>query len=200
MINTFCASAFNTDNGLCRYQCPDLKEHGCRSDNLPVNPELEWDFLLQNLYKSMVPGRIHPGILKELPGVITKHLSMTFEGCWKSGELPVYWKLANIVPIFKKCKRDDHGNYSLVNLISVPSKSMEKEVLGVTENHLKSNTVICHSQNGFMRGNSCLANLIYFYYKVTFPVSGCTRGANRCNPSVLQYLHKKLGPRTWRNT
>ncbi|KAF4804844.1 RNA-directed DNA polymerase from mobile element jockey-like protein [Turdus rufiventris] len=40
---------------------------------------------------------------------------------------------------------------------------MEKIILGGIEKHLKDNTVIGHSQHGFMRGKSYFSNLISFY-------------------------------------
>lgn len=49
-------------------------------------------------------------------------------------------------------------------LTSAPGKIMEKNILWVTEKHLK---VIGHSQDGLTRGNSCLTNLISFDEKVT---------------------------------
>ncbi|KAJ7414628.1 hypothetical protein BTVI_40646 [Pitangus sulphuratus] len=53
-------------------------------------------------YKSIGFDGIHPRILKDLDDVIAKHLSMIFEWSWEPGEVPADWKLANIVPIFKK--------------------------------------------------------------------------------------------------
>jgi len=43
---------------------------------------------------------------------------------------------------------------------------MEKVILGVTEQHLRDNAVIGHSQNGFTRGLSCLTKWISIYDKV----------------------------------
>ncbi|RMC19574.1 hypothetical protein DUI87_03132 [Hirundo rustica rustica] len=60
--------------------------------------------------------------------------------------------------------KDDPGNYKPVSLTSMPGKVMEI-ILGVIEKCMKDNAVIGHSQYGFMRGKSCLSNVIYFYGK-----------------------------------
>jgi len=83
---------------------------------------------------------------------------------WESGEVPVDWKLAN-VPVFKKGKKEDLGNYRPVSLILVPRKFMEKVILEVK--HLGDNRVVSYSQHGFKRGTPCVTNLISFYNKVT---------------------------------
>ena len=44
---------------------------------------------------------------------------------------------------------------------------MEKIILGVIEAHLGDKAVIGPSQHGFMRGRSCLTNLISFDDKIT---------------------------------
>ncbi|KAJ7417648.1 RNA-directed DNA polymerase from mobile element jockey-like protein [Pitangus sulphuratus] len=139
------------------------------NDQLPVNLEVVWDLLLQvDPYKSVEPDGIHPGILKELADVITKPL-LIFEPSWESEEVPADWKLVNVVLIFKKGKKEDLGNYRPLSLTSVPGKVM-KIILRGTEKHLKDCAVIYHSQHGFMRGKSCLSNLISFYDKVTHVV------------------------------
>lgn len=43
-------------------------------------------------------------------------------------QVPVDWKLADVVPGFSKCKAD-LGNYRLVSLTSVPGIVMEKIIL-----------------------------------------------------------------------
>ncbi|KAJ7415280.1 RNA-directed DNA polymerase from mobile element jockey-like protein [Willisornis vidua] len=76
-------------------------------------------------------------------------------------------KLVNVVLIFEKGKKEDSRNFRPVSLSSVPDKVMEKVILGCIEKHLKDNLVIGYSRQGFMRGKSCLSNLISFYDKVT---------------------------------
>lgn len=72
--------------------------------------------------------------------------------------MPIDWKLTN-VPVFKE---DDPGHKRPVSLSSVTDKTMEKIFLGAIEKYLKDNTVTGHSQHYFMRGKSCLSNLISF--------------------------------------
>uniref|UniRef100_A0A8B9W326 Reverse transcriptase domain-containing protein n=1 Tax=Anas zonorhyncha TaxID=75864 RepID=A0A8B9W326_9AVES len=71
------------------------------------------------------------------------------------------------MPIYKKGRRADPGNYRPVSLTSVPGKLMEQILLGVIMQHLKGKQVIRPSQHGFMEGRSCLTNLISSYDKVT---------------------------------
>ncbi|KAK4831728.1 hypothetical protein QYF61_018858 [Mycteria americana] len=167
MFNTFFASVFNSDDGPWDVWSPVLEDHDWGGDDkLPANRELVRDLLLQlDVHKSTGCNGIHPRLPKELANVIMGPLSMIFQQSWESGEFPVHWKLVN-VPIFKKGKKEDCGNYRPVSLTSVPRKIMEKVILGV-EKHLRDNTVIGQSQHGFMRGKSCLTNLISFYDKVT---------------------------------
>uniref|UniRef100_A0A493TFF1 Reverse transcriptase domain-containing protein n=1 Tax=Anas platyrhynchos platyrhynchos TaxID=8840 RepID=A0A493TFF1_ANAPP len=69
--------------------------------------------------------------------------------------------------IYKKGWRVDQGYYRPISLISVPGKLMEQIILTVITRHLQGKQVIRPSQHGFMKGRSCLMNLISFYDKVT---------------------------------
>jgi len=40
----------------------------------------------------MGPDEMHPRILRELPGVVARPLTMIFQKSWQSGEVPGDWK------------------------------------------------------------------------------------------------------------
>jgi len=104
----------------------------------------------------MRPDGIHPRVLKELADVMAGPLSIIHQRSWESGEVPADWKLANVIPVYRKGVREDPWNYRPVGLTSVPGKIMEKIILGITERHLKNNEIIRHSQHGFTKGKSHL--------------------------------------------
>jgi len=126
--------------------------------------------LLHNLdaHKSMESHGIHPRVLREVAEVFTKPLSMIYQVSWLIREFPVDWKLANVMPVYKKGRKEDPENYRFGTLTSVPGKIMEPSIiLNSLTRCVQDNQAIRPSQNGFMKGRSCLTNQISFYDKVT---------------------------------
>ncbi|GAB0209146.1 mitochondrial enolase superfamily member 1 [Grus japonensis] len=121
-------------------------------------------------HKSMGPDGIPPRVLRDLAEVLTKSLSIIYQQSWLTGEGRVYWKLANVILIYKKGRKEDPGNYRPVSLTLVPGKVMEQIISSAITRHVQDNQVIRPSQHGFMKGRSCLTNLISFYDKVTLLV------------------------------
>jgi len=118
-------------------------------------------------YKSMGPDGIHPRVLRELVEELAKPLSIIYQQSWLTAEVPGDWRIASVTPIYKKGWKEDPGNYGPVSLTSVPGKIMEQFILSALTRHVKDNKGIRPSQHGFMKGSSCLNNLISFYGQVT---------------------------------
>ncbi|KAK4811337.1 hypothetical protein QYF61_024473 [Mycteria americana] len=135
--------------------------------NPPIIQEEAVNDLLCHLdtHKSMGPDGIHLRVLRELAEELAKPLPIIYQQSWLTGEVPDDWRLANVMPIYKKGKKEDPGNYRPVSLTSVPGKIMEWFILSALNRHVQANQGIRPSQHGFRKGRSCLTNLISFYDK-----------------------------------
>jgi len=87
-------------------------------------------------------------------------LSIIFQESYNSGILPQDWKTVIIVPIFKKGDKADPNNYRPVSLTSVPCKIMESIIKDNITGFLEYNKVVSTGQHGFVKGRSCLTNLL----------------------------------------
>ncbi|KAJ7395725.1 rna-directed dna polymerase from mobile element jockey-like [Pitangus sulphuratus] len=75
-----------------------------------------------DIHKSIGPDGNHPRVPRELAEVLTEPLSITYQLYWKSGKVSVEWKLANVMPIYKKGWREIPGNYRPVCLSDVGAR------------------------------------------------------------------------------
>ncbi|XP_064032416.1 uncharacterized protein LOC135192961 [Pogoniulus pusillus] len=170
VLNTFFASIFTSGTGCLQHSWTPEVVDGVRDQYSPplIHEEAVRD-LLSHLdpHKSMGPDGIHPRVLRELAAELAKPLSIIYQQSWLTGEVPEDWKMANVIPIHKKGRKEEPENYRPVSLTSVPGKVMEQVILGAITKHLQDSQGIRASQHGFRKGRSCLTNLISFYDQVT---------------------------------
>lgn len=61
---------------------------------------------------------------------------ISFEGTWRSGEVPEDWKEATVIPVFKKSEEEDPGKYFLASFTSIPGKVTEHLILEAMSIHI----------------------------------------------------------------
>ena len=113
-----------------------------------------------NPNKATGPDEIPPRLLKELAAVLAGPIAIIMNKSIQEGNLPSIWKKANVVPIFKKGKKNMSGNYRPVSLTSVTCKILEGLVRQKLVEHLTDNNLVTDYQHGFVSGRSCSTNLL----------------------------------------
>ena len=113
-------------------------------------------------YARQVTDGISPKILKETVEQISTPLAHVFNMSLQEGIVPLEWKVANIVPLFKKGSRNKSVNYRPVSLTSVICKLLETIIRDHMMDFLVKHTLINPSQHGFLKARSCLTNLLCY--------------------------------------
>ena len=117
--------------------------------------------------KSPGPDGLHPRVLKEVAQEIADALVIIFQCSLDSGSVPEDWRVANVIPIFKKGGKEKTENYRPVSLTSVVGKMLESIIKDEMVAYLDGSNRIRPSQHGFTKGKSCLTNLLEFFESVT---------------------------------
>ena len=109
------------------YSAPSWKAGTDHKPNPPkIQEEAVYDLLSHlDTHKSMGMDGIHLRALGMLAEELAKPLSIIYQQSWLTGEVPDDWRLADVMPIYKKGWKEDPGNYRPVSLTSVPGKVME---------------------------------------------------------------------------
>ena len=152
-------------------------------EELPPNPgnyeseemeEISFESLevmevLLQLKNSASPGPdgLSQRVLKELARSVCVPLSIIFTKSYQTGKVPDDWKVANVVPIYKKGSKMEAVNYRPVSLTSVVAKVMERMIKRRMMSHLQRNNLINPSQHGFMSKKSTTTNLVTYMDYVT---------------------------------
>ena len=98
--------------------------------------------------------------------------------------VPVDWKLANVVPVFKKGEKKSIKNYRHISLTCICAKVMEpiihEEILSKTTN------VIDRRQHGFLMNKSCTTNLISMVEDIAYSLH------NKIGTDIIYLTLRKL--------
>ncbi len=120
-----------------------------------------------NVNKSIGPDEVHGKLLYEIRNEIAKPLTYLFNLSIEVGVVPQDWRDANVIPLFKKGSKSQAQNYRPVSLTSIVGKLLECLIKSKLMSHLEKYELIASSQHGFLKGKSCLTNLLEFFENVT---------------------------------
>ena len=169
-LNVHFSSVFTRED-TSSLPVPETKFNGSEEEKLGqlvVTPEAVAS-KINNMKENKSPGvdGLSPKILKETVEQISKPLAHVFNMSLQEGIVPVEWKVANIIPLFKKGSRNKSVNHRPVSLTSVICKLLETIIRDHMMDFLVKHKLINTSQHGFLKARSCLTNLLCFFEEIT---------------------------------
>ena len=95
------------------------------------------------MHKATGPDNISAHLLKELNLELAPVLALIFQASLHQCRLPLDWKIANVVPIYKKGDHGSPSNYLPVSLTSICCKILEH----IIYSHIFSLFTFCFHRN-----------------------------------------------------
>jgi len=106
------------------------------------------------------PDRLGSDLLRKLAPVVCKPLAKIFELSFSSGSLPLIWKRATVIPVFKGGISSDPNNYRSISLTCVSCKVMKSIIKDQLLTFLLKHNLITRQQHGFLARHSTVTNLL----------------------------------------
>ena len=162
-FNTFFLSHSNID--LSSAQLPETDDVPARLVDIQTTEQEVSDLIkCIDTTKATGPDGISPKLLHEAGDAIVPSLTKLLNLSLSSAKIPLCWKTANVLPLFKKGDKTDINNYRPVSLLSSVSKILERVVFKHTYNYIKDNALISSNQSGFKPGDSTVNQLTFLYH------------------------------------
>ena len=113
-----------------------------------------------DINKAKGPDEISPKMFREAGAAISPSLTRLINLSLSCNTFPDHWKLANVMPRYKKNDNTQINNYRPISLLSCVSKVMERVVFKCTFKFLKGNGLLSRFQSGFIPGDSTTCQLV----------------------------------------
>ena len=113
-----------------------------------------------NPKKAIGPDQVPTYLLKEHSDIFSSILQTIFQKSLDTGVVPMDWKRANVVAIYKKDNKNDPANYRPVSLTCISCKVLEHIVFTNVMDHLDRHAILKHFQHGFRKQHSCETQLV----------------------------------------
>ena len=162
IFNDFFLSHSNIDDSNIRL--PDA-EFECNLDKIVASENEVHDLLTCiDTSKATGPDGISPKLLHEAGVTIVPSLTKLINLSLTKCKIPKGWKLANVIPLYKKGDKHNTNNYRPVSLLSCVSKILERIVFKHLYNYIRDKKLLSKDQSGFQTGDSTVNQLSYLYH------------------------------------
>ena len=158
VFSDYFATVFTEDNGIM----PDFNvncENHLSSFSCDVRTMIKIVKKLK-LSSAQGPDNIPALFLKNIIANIASPLNIVYNKCLSEGFVPNEWKIAHVVPIYKKGNPQSPSNYRPVSLTPILCKVLERVVRKEMVSYLFDNNIIPKNQHGFLSKKSTVSNLI----------------------------------------
>ena len=125
--------------------------------------EIETFIEILNPNKASGDDGISHKMLKGVSKSVSKPLCILMNRSFSEGIFPDTWKLANVIPIFKKGDKSQPSNYRPVALLSCIGKLQERIVFKNLYNFLLDNNLLYKYQSGFLPHHTTVFSRLIFF-------------------------------------
>ncbi len=156
-FNEYFSSVFTKDNGICpQWNIPFTDK---RLSVIDFSPETVWSKLKNlSIKTSAGPDHLPTILMKKLSLVLAEPLSIIFTHSFINSELPNHWKLAHVLPFFKKGDNNLASNYRPISLTCVSCRVMESIIADAIMDHMSE--FLFKGQHGFRGKRSTVSQLL----------------------------------------
>lgn len=165
------ASALDDSEALLPQNCEPYIGISTLSEIKVTEQDVKDQLHILDANKSYGHDNISPVFLKQSKNSLVKPLTLLFNSSLSKSVFPHNWKLANVLPLYKKGSKNLLNNYRPVSLLCSLGKILERIVFKYVFNHFRDNFLISIWQSGFLPGSSTVTQLIEMHYQFCKAVS-----------------------------
>ena len=125
-----------------------------------------------NPAKASGPFSIPTKLLKTLSTYLSKPLEILFNCSFSTGVVPDNFKIARVIPVFKKGSQTCVSNYRPISLLSIFNRLLEKLMYKRLINYIEKMKILYEGQFGFRSKHSTVQAVILIIDKIQRAIEG----------------------------
>ena len=119
-----------------------------------------------DLSKATGPDEISGRVLKHISSSISEPLSNYYNHSFEQGKVPLQWKKANVIPVYKKGDRQLVKNYRPISLLCIAGKIQERIVFKTLYTYCFQHRLLTWRNSGFKPLDSAINQLLMVVHNI----------------------------------